>query len=391
MKKVFFGVAPIVLALFFPDFSAAEVQIGELMVEDGAFVLSSQDKNFLMNIGGRLQFRYWYADPEDDHPFVTDEETSSFELYQARLALRGNAFGKSLNYFLQLDFQSDKNLKDAYLAYTWGDYLTIRGGFFRPPFTRQRITTGAGLLFVRRSIAVEKLAIGRDYGIMADGKLLGKHLVYQFGVWNGEGEDQKTNDDKYMLYSARLQLMPFGSIRRIEARDKEADGFNVLLGGSFMYHKPDIGDVEGDEEVEYAEDFRWSAEAVMTWWRIYLQGEYIEKSIDPDVSGMDKIDSAGWYAQAGFLAIPEKLQLAARYSWLNPNTDDCDDGSDADIVEEISVGANFFLRSYRLLLQTTYSLFMTEYPDYMGLDETGPYEVDNGIEHRFMAQLQLII
>lgn len=378
-------------AIVLPGLSNASSQVGELLVEDGAFTLVSQDKSFLLNAGGRFQMRYWYADIDSNYPYIAPEDTSTFELYQCRLTFKGYAFGPKLSYFMQLDFMAEKILRDGILSYSWEKYLNGKVGYYRPPFTRQRIASGAALLFVRRAIAVDKLAIGRDTGASIYGSLFEDKLSYEAGMWNGESENQRTNTGKYHVYAGRFLVKPFGPMKEIEAFDKPVDGLKLILGGSALYNQYYIGDPDLDGLNEKADDFRWSGELTMGWQRLVFFSEFISKTYDPQVTGLDTIESRGWYAQAGFLAIPDKLQIALRYSWLDPNiANNDDDATDADIEQEMSAGFNYFIHAQRLMVQVNYSHLTKDYADYEEANADHLYGIDTAQEERGMVQLQLI-
>jgi len=381
------------LVLFGARVSMATQSVGEVIFEEGAFSLVSPDKNFEMKIGGRFQLRYWYAYPDKEYPFIIDQPTSTFEVYQARLVVWGRSFGPRWRYFLQLDFVSDPIMKDGYVEYVPSDLFGLRMGYYRVPYTREKITSGAALLFTKRAMSIDALCLQRDIGVMAMGSVINKRLQYQVGVFNGDGEKAKRNTGDSHLYGARIVYEPFGSVGMFEARDKASDGFRLAIGGSFNYNDLPIADLDGDGKMDEALDVRWGEETAMLWGRLFFSSEVNGRIYKPLVTGYEEVvESLGWYAQTGWLLIPDKLQLAARYSWLDPNLDNDPDGTDADEQQEFSLGANYFFHSYRLLLQGSYSLFTKEFPDYEDPKNTsGPYDKELGIEHRFMIQLQLII
>lgn len=370
---------------------ASPPQTGEVGFQNGVFSLMSNDKNFEMKIGGRFQLRYWYAYPDDDYPYIVEEETSTFEVYQARFFIWGNAFNPKWRYKLQLDFAKTTPLVDAYLEYNYSDSINLTMGRLKVPFTRQKLVSGTVLLFPRRSISNDAMNLARDVGLMLWGGFLENRLVYSAGVFNGDGEDAKLNNGKLKMYVGRVVFQPFGELSLDEARFKINDGFLLAIGGSYSYNELPAGDLNSDDELEDALDTRWGVEIAAEWKRLFFAGEANWKFYDIDYPGKHGIQSFGWYAQSGVIVIPEKLQLGARYSWLDPNIDNDADGSDADIAQETTVGFNYCIHSVRLFLQGSYSLLLKDYKDYPEGVTSGPYDVDTAVEHRIILQLQIII
>ncbi|HEU4683492.1 MAG TPA: porin [Nitrospira sp.] len=66
-------------------------------------------------------------------------------------------------------------------------------------------------------------------------------------------------------------------------------------------------------------------------------------------------NATGWYVQSGYFLIPRKLQLAARYSWWDPDTN-----SGGDLIKQVDVAVSYYLSgTYDHQIQIQYTnLFM---------------------------------
>lgn len=393
MKKKCWKTILFLTLLFYASTSlSVPPQSGEVGFQDGVFSLISNDKNFEMKIGGRFQLRYWYAYPDENYPYIVWEETSTFEVYQARFFIWGNAFNPKWKYKLQLDFAKTTPLVDAYIDYNYTDYLNLTMGRFKVPFTRQKLASGTVLLFPRRSISNDVMNLGRDIGLMMWGGLWDNRFVYSVGVFNGDGEDSKLNNGKLKMYVGRVVFQPFGELSLDEARFKIGNGLKLAIGTSYSYNEPPASDLNNDNDPENALDTRWGVEVAAEWKRLFFAGEANWKFYNIDYPEKHGIESFGWYTQSGVIIIPAKLQLGVRYSWLDPNIDNNNtDGSDADIAEEFTLGLNYCIHSVRLFLQGSYSLLLKDYKDYPDVVTSGPYEIDTAIEQRVIIQLQIII
>lgn len=100
--------------------------------------------------------------------------------------------------------------------------------------------------------------------------------------------------------------------------------------------------------------------------------EYYIRENDPEGDG-DSITSDGFYTQAGYFVLPKKLEVAARYSMLDPNEDVRD-----DVQTEYTVGINYYMRGHRQQVQADVGHFVTE------------TAVEDKDENRFRLQYQMI-
>ena len=82
------------------------------------------------------------------------------------------------------------------------------------------------------------------------------------------------------------------------------------------------------------------------------------RSIDPNEPTLfGKQNAHGFYLQAGYFVIPEKLELAARYSYVDPDNPNSIDDNDQ---QEVTGGISYYLYGHNLKLQANYSFFRTE-------------------------------
>ena len=86
------------------------------------------------------------------------------------------------------------------------------------------------------------------------------------------------------------------------------------------------------------------------------------------------MDSNGFFSQAGYYVIPKKLEVAARYSTLDP-----DDNVSDDIGREYTGGINYYFRGHRSKIQADVGHFVTEQGD-----------EDDKNENRVRVQYQIV-
>jgi phosphate-selective porin OprO/OprP len=184
--------------------------------------------DFRLDFKGYLQgdfrsFRDWepaFGDPEEG---LLRSDTS--ELRRLRLGLELD--WKRLTAELDVDPRPEQGtrVKDAFLDLELVRALHLRGGSFKPPVSREFLTSAARLPFIERTMLAANLAPDREWGVMLHGEPW-KPVDYSVGYFQGDGRGRRSRADE--TWAARLALRP--------VKDLE-------LAGSFAQ-----GDVQADAE-----------------------------------------------------------------------------------------------------------------------------------------------
>src|SRR3990167_8408635 len=340
-KKLGLGL-PGVTAMYTPD------------EEKYSIVFRSSDDKYSLGIGGRMQFRYTYKDNDAD---FGARDTNNIDIRRARLSFGGNVYGKLLHYYIEMDGDSfDVGIRDFYVYWTPLEELNAKMGYFKVPFNQQRMTTSAKLLFQDRAIASEAFDQDRDYGVDIYGKPLDGYLEYHAAVFNGDGENpakrvnKDDNKDNELMYVLNLRYNPFGKYDTIDETDiKNTEKFKATIGASVAFN----GKVK-DEKPADTDTILGVAELSMKYRGFSWHNEYFVMTEDPESDG-DTVDSDGFFTQAGYFVIPKKLEVAARYSLLDPNNYVSD-----DFGREYALGVNYYFRAHRSKIQADYGHYVTE-------------------------------
>jgi len=217
-----------------------------LTYKDGIW-FKSDDGNFTAVINGRILAHYRTVfDHPDDVPASAGAsriQPDTLFLRQARIDLQGTVY-QQFEYRLYLDFPTGQQsntgtaassvtgtIQDAYLGWRPSPDFGIRIGQFKEPFSQEQTTTLRATDFAERSI-LDRLAPGRELGIMVHGRPFGGVLEYELGAFNGGGRGVGDNNDQKEA-AGRLRVSPF----------KNADdGF--LLKGLRLGVAGTIGDLD---------------------------------------------------------------------------------------------------------------------------------------------------
>lgn len=129
----------------------------------------------------------------DWHQWPSAGSPSSWELQQARVGISGRLL-KRVDYELERELTDGTDAwRDAFVSVDiHRSLLQVRAGHFKIPFSLDQLTAVSDLDFAYRSLAGSSLAPGRDVGVAAHGRFLGRVVHYKAGIFRRVGENGKT-------------------------------------------------------------------------------------------------------------------------------------------------------------------------------------------------------
>lgn len=309
-----------------------------------------------VQLGGLVQAQAESGDRVDSR-FPTEES----RIFLRRARLRASAsYGKLVDAKLEGDFSGSlgnassmrAQLTDGYINWSLREATYLRVGQFKTPYGFEQLFADPRLATPERTLTSDRMTLGRQLGAQLGGDLAGDRVSYAAGLFNGSGSNASGNDDDSFATVGRVSGVVF--------RGKRANGEIALRIGA-------NGFVSDDDAVSYGSDFGFDStpstsaydnvfrgerrgtgvDAQLTVGRWELLGELLRSTLEPDNAiPYAKFDAEGWYAQLGWFAIPERLQLVGKFDALDP-----DDRRTGDDTETWSVGANYFLRGHDVKLQ----------------------------------------
>jgi phosphate-selective porin OprO and OprP len=306
-------------------------------------------KSAEINISNRMQVRMTDEDREVEP--VGDPDRTSFTIRRMRTKFDGWVYTKDLTYELQFDTAQQTNLlQDANVNYdlTKGKKMfMLKAGQYKVPFGRQQLTSSGNQQFVDRSVVSDTFARGRDIGLQLWGTPLNSKIDWRVGVFNGNGRTATRNDNDDLQLDARLTWQPFGDVKYSEgdfdsttkplfaiAAQYESNEFPIAAAGSTPAHADDRTIVGGD--------------AVFKFKGFFVFLDYYQREHDR-TSGLSDFDDEGYNLQAGYFVIPQKLEIALRFSEFDPNSD-----VDDNEREERGIALGYFFNKHNHKLQADY-------------------------------------
>jgi phosphate-selective porin len=325
---------------------------------------TSADGNSSFNIGGYAQLLYRYTGYEDS----AKDAKSDFNTRRFKLVMKGTLLSKNVGYKFQGDASSGFRTEDAFIFYRFSTPLTLQAGQYKPPQSRQELTSAGQQLFPERSLANDTFNLGRDQGIQASGSFSNSLINYRIGLFNGNGPNTSNPNSEHMV-TGRMDIDPLGAYTMDEA-GRPGDKLLINIGASFAQQKVGPSDAGSgfstDNDVmdvvlnldslsaaqftaAFGDDLTWllyTTNLNANWMGATFAGEYFNLNASPSL-GSDWT-SDGYYLQASYQMTP-KLELAVRHSAIASTDTDAYARFDKN---ETQFGVNYYFAKHNLKLQS---------------------------------------
>lgn len=330
------------------------------------FYMKTRDDRFYTKINSRMQFRFQYNDKDIGTNGAPDEDVAGFDFRRIRTKISGHAYGKNIKYKFEFDSSSSDDavdLKDAWFDVKYISWANVLAGQFKV-FNRQFITSSGALQMIDRSQVSETFRFWRDEykrGVaIHSNKILEGKIDYMIGAHNpqGRGDDNTINT---LLYIARASYYPFGPYKGYKESDYEyTESFKAHIGGGFGFQQ--IGnnaDATGDE-IDHTQflgelGFKYRGFSFVSEYhnrkRSLLDaletGDNTLLGLSSAIAALPaqtKLHDQGFFAQAGYMLVPKRLELTARYDVIDYDSDHPETGTIGRIDNKsfYTAGINYF-------------------------------------------------
>ena len=325
------------------------------------FTFATQDGMFELNIGG--MFRMWYQGVNRDrNPFACGDDcyddmypTAEYDMatldrrdvnnfwLDNRFHFQGHAFDPNLEYYFEFMAGSYVGLFEGWVQYNVCDWFYVKGGLQRVPTGRQALIHQSDLSFGNRAFeGIDSFGVNAGYAVprvqdtdmWMDDYYYGGLYYDEFGIgvrqdlgvsiWNlyeglfdtmgdegfaveyfaGIFNGDLAQNNNWVAPAFRLAIHPFGYVPYVEGDWAASSNPGFALG---VNYGTDVGVPHLNERTSY-----YSWDAVLTWSGLYLTGEW---SLDTYKSkSVSKQKQRSWFVQAGFMVLPQELELMIRYA-----------------------------------------------------------------------------
>jgi phosphate-selective porin len=374
---------------------------------------TSPDEKFQLAISGQMQFRYSFM--QNDGPGIGNR--SEWRIRRLKTNFNGYTFTKDLTFKMNLNWANLLNngngstvIEETFINYRIIDEAQIRVGQDKVQYGRNWIVPSSQNEFVETAFVTDAFKPGYDIGLGVNGNAMKGLLTYAAQWVGGKGQNtvSTTNNN---AYNFRLAINPLGDMKYSEA-DIEMSPKPLLSVGSSYYHNtlrktgPTTAVSTGFESNNnnYASLTGWlgrnanqfvlnsnvnintfESDLAFKWMGLFLQSEYFwaqGTGMGANLRNANVIAN-GFYAQAGYMVLPKKVELAVRYAWMDYNRNTPNDNQ-----TEVQGAISWYIEGHNLKIQadvTKQNIQVNNTTIVKGLNTNVP--LDNTI---FRAQAQLL-
>lgn len=324
------------------------------------FEFGDPDGRWFANVDLRAQLRYTMTDVDDTSASGSSGRDDEAELNRARLKIGGYVFRPSITYYYEHELTAPTRVLDLRVTFELEEWLELRVGQWKIPFSRERIDSSGAQQFVDRSLANEFFTLDRQRGVAAMGRVLAGRpadFSYSVGLYAPLGRGGKGSYEDPLLL-ARGQWNVLGRVLDFSQSDidyRAQPAAAVAVAGA-RYRGPYTafsssggGQLDGfspGARDQYDVE-QWLLETAWQHDGLSWQQEWHHKRVRDTVAG-ETTKLNGGYVQGGLFphtawaSLPRSLEIALRYAWVDPN-----DARAGDRQTETTVAVNWFFRGHR--------------------------------------------
>lgn len=292
-------------------------------------------------------------------------DTEGFVLRRARFGVKGSIL-QHTTFELVWDFVDSRldsgristgRIYEAEIGYRRFEFAELGFGIRRVPFSRSDLAPSWGLQMTDVPFALQDWSGGTAYRSIVPPRSIGATLSgrlplmrYAIGVYNASGSPNAGPDAAGFIGSARLELVPMGSVTEYQGarlpQDPDYDQPRASVGlGGYLW-----GDPAGDQA-------GFTADLAFQWNRVSLEAALFWATFSPADDGfaapaevLGDITQLAVHAQLGVFLVPGYLELAARFELWNPSVD----AEDA-ALSALRGALNYYLLGHRVKAQLEYT------------------------------------
>ena len=371
-----------VLLLAITSLNAQE--ISDTSFGKGLINFVAKDSSFSVKFAPRFQVRSISSWDHDGNQYGSPEH--NFIVRRARLKFDGFAYSPKLKYKLELglsnrdisganDFNRNtpRYILDAVIMWNFSGNWELWAGQTKLPGNVERVVSSANLQLIDRSLLNSRFNIDRDLGVQLRHKtnLGGDFLMREkFAVSQGEGRNVTEGNEGGLQYTARLELLPFGTFKskgdysqsdlKREAKPKLMLGFTYNYNQDAVRERGFAGDymIRTDGSIYETNQTTIFADAMFKYNGFSFMGEYAKRTADDEIATeLDGLTPTGDLVltgnalnlQAGYL-FKSNYEIAARFTTL-----EYENVTGALPTEQYTLGVNKYVVGHKLKVQSDIS------------------------------------
>lgn len=311
-------------------------------------------------ISGFIQPRYNYSTD------TTKANTNNFGIRRFEVKIAAE-LTEMIATELTYDFGAMKSgaggdLRDAFLKLTLNDWARIQFGQFKKPMMKEEfLTSSSAIRVIDRGLIAGSLSSNlfseRDLGIMLNGDGYEEDIPveYWFGVFNGNGRNQASDNNATKQYSVHLEYSPLLGVTF--GIDASAIGFNNKFDSSGTALIANKKKPNSEVKYKFAQgvNLELAYENFSVISEYYIWDNYIDSKKHTSVTAFSSgMKANGFYINPVYTQRIEselipKFDVVAKYEQMNPDL-----GKDKKIKKSITLGTGIYLNENGTRLQLNY-------------------------------------
>jgi len=372
------------------DTRASLLQSGAVAGYDKNFFLASADGNYLLRIGGQLQFRAVYNN-QDESP--TDDNRFGFENRRSKLFFWGNIVDPSWEYQLEIEANSSGGGvvlgEFAYIQKNLGNGWKLRAGQFKPPFLREEYVSSKRLFAVERSLVNSQFTSGVSQGIQASYEAEKWRAFGTFNDGNGQRSTAWSAEDTEFALTGRAEFLAMGDWKQFDDYNGfRSDKTGLLLGAGVAYQKSEFGTGSNLPAPDFnnaeVKNLGVTLDASFEMSGFSIAGAFIYRNLDADATGLD-LDQYAFIVKGGYF-FTDDIEAFAQYEWGDLDISGIDD------LSIITVGISKYWDKHNLKWQSDIGFGLNSVASNWAVDSAGwrADSTDNDGQIVIRSQIQLL-
>lgn len=365
--------------------------------QDGHFFLSDQAGKYLLQIEGQIQGRYTYTYRDGAAADGLDEGEGGFLIRRAKVGFMGHILDPSLTYKLKAGFERSEGpliLEEAYLKYSPDKTHYVQFGQYKTPFLREELVSSARQLAVERSAVNELFTIDYAQGVTVGGRYdLKPGLAWSLSLHDGREQDNTNFDEDSTEFAVagRIEGLLAGTWKQFDDFQAwKGDPLGVLVGVGADYAQMDHGSGTTSNLRDY---LAYTADLSVEASPFNAFVAFVGRHGQMDGSAGGGVNQLGLVAQAGVFVIPDKVDIFARYEYIDYDgfgefghkTDPVSAVTAKDEVSVYTVGLNYYLKKHHL----KFTVDVMWAPDGIRAGESGAGTLPSAERDEVVARVQV--
>jgi hypothetical protein len=379
MKKLL-----LLIPIVFLSINTQAQEISDTSFGKGLINFVAKDSTFSVKFAPRFQVRSMSS--WDHNGAIYGSPEHNFIVRRARLKFDGFAYSPKLKYKIELglsnrdisganDFNRNtpRYILDAVIMWKFAKNWELWAGQTKLPGNVERVVSSGNLQLIDRSLLNSRFNIDRDLGVQIrhNSNLGGNFITREkFSISQGEGRNVTEGNEGGLQYTARLELLPFGTFKSkgdySQSDLKREEKPKLMLGFTYNFNEEAVrergfaGDymIRTDETIYGTDQTTIFVDAMYKYNGFSFMGEYAKRTADNEIATeIDGVTPTGDVVltgnalnlQAGYL-FKNNYEIAGRYTTL-----EFESVTGKDPTKQYTLGFNKFVLGHKLKIQSDLS------------------------------------